>query len=1105
MAEKCDRAILTDQFGQLIVDDLDYISDILNNPFDEFRRLDNENRTDGLLDINAANQEQLMTVPGIGKKLAERILSERNSRPKGRIDNVDELSFVPEKIRKKLDTEGQPAFDLNTEFNLRTLGHKRLDDFFFGKFNPSPVVRMMQNSKSEMTRRLAARLFEASGLSFSTDGVLRQSIPVETMIKRWDRNLVRALAIKESAYQKYANRMTGKLAVDIRAKPNTRRQIDQTVANFKALAESRLKILENDFTGLHGILTPAEFDRRLAIAMFSGDVDDIEAVARIPGMNQTAPIPEISEAAKAVRKELFDPMMKEAIAQRLFTAADVEILTAGSKSFFHRVYDRERIAADPRAFENAVAEFWATRRHMDPDEARIAASQLRSHLMEKGVGRLATFDNVEDWLQLSGPARKRIVDVPDEVILPWLDLNFDSTVRAYVKTLSPDIEIQRFLRAAQKEHAKVKLRKHNQKMSERPVGDPIKQESLRGQIEEMDKMPLGEERSLAQADIARKIERDLNLLADMSNAEIHKIIDLLFTGRRGKKQKALIERMLSVNKRRPMSLRQAQRKASKDFRDLEEHWSELARIREQDDIDTVELEEAFQRFRKARERAGLPWRMDQHETWTMLDNELEQWMTNPRRGPGLDIEPLHDWIRGDYDDLRLRLQEELDAGRITKFQFSEENKALAKRADADWQTFRDLIEMLRNRHISPDLTHVPSTRFMRGFRRLNVLTMGGGFMLSSLPDMGRLAMIDGLMPLFHDAKLLKRGDLKLLREELSDLLISNEQVLNQRASLMTEVSHHLNPTKMEKLLELGADQMFMLNLMSPWNDYMKLTAAHMLHRKIARVARQVSEGADTPEDFFRLGLDGPLLKRIHQQMKKYQYDSVEGIPVSKMSNWDDIGAKTAYEDVLKKEVDNIIVTPGVGDRPILMSQEVFKTFLQYKSFAMAATNRVLLAGAQNLSHGDKLVLQQLGAMVALGMMVEVLKSYQYGYRLPDSIPGWVAAGVDRAGMFGIYTEVDSVLQAATGGTVSARRLIGAGPAHPYVRQRLPGILLGPTFSRIPQFADLMNAMASGDLRPRDVQHIRNLVALQNIFWLDPLFDAIFDPWKKAVRNTPTRN
>ena len=64
------------------------------------------------------------------------------------------------------------------------------------------------------------------------------------------------------------------------------------------------------------------------------------------------------------------------------------------------------------------------------------------------------------------------------------------------------------------------------------------------------------------------------------------------------------------------------------------------------------------------------------------------------------------------------------------------------------------------------------------------------------------------------------------------------------------------------------------------------------------------------------------------------------------AEWTDDAAKQSFGAALNKDINVTIVTPGKGDTPLFMNYELASTIVQFKKFAMAATQRMLLRGMQ---------------------------------------------------------------------------------------------------------------------------------------------------------------
>ena len=98
----------------------------------------------------------------------------------------------------------------------------------------------------------------------------------------------------------------------------------------------------------------------------------------------------------------------------------------------------------------------------------------------------------------------------------------------------------------------------------------------------------------------------------------------------------------------------------------------------------------------------------------------------------------------------------------------------------------------------------------------------------------------------------------------------------------------------------------------------------------------------------KLGVSEDDLKMLLKEFEAHG-ESFDGIHLMNFQNWSEealerkgsMGLSLAdrVQLAVKKEVDTIVVTPGVGDVPLIMENDYVKMFTQYKSFPIAAMNR----------------------------------------------------------------------------------------------------------------------------------------------------------------------
>jgi hypothetical protein len=158
-----------------------------------------------------------------------------------------------------------------------------------------------------------------------------------------------------------------------------------------------------------------------------------------------------------------------------------------------------------------------------------------------------------------------------------------------------------------------------------------------------------------------------------------------------------------------------------------------------------------------------------------------------------------------------------------------------------------------------------------------------------------------------------------------------------------------------------------------------------------------------------------MAERIAKQFAEHG-ETVEKVRVANTEKWTDEVARRTYRAAMNKDIDSIITTKGVADTPLFANTPTGKAMLQFKSFALASHQRVLLRGLQE---DQSRFVGGLVAMTTIGMMTTWLKA-QSGNR-PERLqeagknPGWwISEGLDRAGVFAVPMELANTFEKAVG-------------------------------------------------------------------------------------------
>lgn len=257
---------------------------------------------------------------------------------------------------------------------------------------------------------------------------------VETRIKLWDSGLANSLSVLDESYFKY-RKTTGNISTGI----------------------------DTMLGGRKGKLSFDDFRVEVGRAMRRGDEHQI---------------PEVSAAARSMRKELFDPLKNEAIKNKLLPE-DVDVSTA--TSYLTRVYNTQKIVAERGAWDARIFDWLSVMRHSNAkrldklkgdleglrkadvaDDKAIKKTQdkiasasalgsasdrelqdIVNQITDQITGNSAGRGMYEPVPLVRGPLKERTLSIPDEQIEDFLESDIDLVARQYKRTMAADVELTR--------------------------------------------------------------------------------------------------------------------------------------------------------------------------------------------------------------------------------------------------------------------------------------------------------------------------------------------------------------------------------------------------------------------------------------------------------------------------------------------------------------------------------------------------------------------------------------------------------------------------------------------------------------------------------------
>jgi hypothetical protein len=401
-----------------------------------------------------------------------------------------------------------------------------------------------------------------------------------------------------------------------------------------------------------------------------------------------------------------------------------------------------------------------------------------------------------------------------------------------------------------------------------------------------------------------------------------------------------------------------------------------------------------------------------------LEHDVEQVARRYTRVMGADVELARKFgsvdmvdqiakIRDDYRDLRSTITDEKHL------------TALAKREDADIKDLEAVRDMLRGTNPGSP-TDANYSRIVRAVNHFNYLRSMGEVAIASLTETVRPAMVHGLMP-YMETLGQTLTNLKGVKASVKEAQIAGnvtEKVLGTRLATLSEI---IDPYASRGPVEAFLENM--TNIASKWNgirlltDMQKSIASVMTQNRLLQGASSYAELAPKEKAYLAyLGIDQSMAERIGKQFAEHG-ETVDKVHVANQEKWTDEVAARTYRAAINKDVDSIITTKGVADTPLFANTPTGRAMLQFKSFALASHQRVLLRGLQE---GQARFVGGLIAMTTIGMMATWLKAIS-GNRLEKNFsdiekkPGWlIGEGLDRSGIFAVPMELANTFEKATG-------------------------------------------------------------------------------------------
>lgn len=481
-----------------------------------------------------------------------------------------------------------------------------------------------------------------------------------------------------------------------------------------------------------------------------------------------------------------------------------------------------------------------------------------------------------------------------------------------------------------------------------------------------------------------------------------------------------------------------------------------------------------------------------------LENDIEVLLRHHTRTMGMDIEltrkfgdiSMADNIKFIMDDYKKLIKDTTDPIK---------RRQLKASLESDLKDLRGLRDRVRGTYGASKDPHRISSRFVRGMKSFNVIVGMGGAVLSSVPDMARSVMVEGMNNFYRHGltdlfNTLPQRLSNMKKRELDSAAVSADAQLGLRAMSMNDIGDTFGSRfTWERKLNQSTGVFFMLNGLNWWNQTMKeFVGGVTMFRMTDSIMMPWNNLSKTDKrKLLASGISQFDAERMKTLIQKHGHQE-NGKWYPNTDFWNEVGDEVLvrkFRNALHSSVDRTIVTPGAGDRALWTSTEMGSLMTQFKGYGQAAMVRVLTAGLQEK---DSAFWQGAIIMVTLGAFVNELKKHQYGIEGEESYDEKLINAIDRSGILGWFTDANNSLEKISDYKFGARPMFTDEGPMPVAAGAKLGAIFGPASSNLATGGSVMSSFLRNEFDQKSADSLRFITPGGNIPYLDPIYDGVFN-------------
>lgn len=474
-----------------------------------------------------------------------------------------------------------------------------------------------------------------------------------------------------------------------------------------------------------------------------------------------------------------------------------------------------------------------------------------------------------------------------------------------------------------------------------------------------------------------------------------------------------------------------------------------------------------------------------------------------------------------YKPRKLNIDERLaydilenDIGKVTNYYSYKTAPKIALKKHLNIETSKDIDELIRtveaegrklgmdSKEIAKDATNIATlidtingTREMsrnpnsfldkgvRRFTKFNYVTLGGGFGLNTLSEIGTVVMTHGIKaftkmnPAFQETlNMYKKKPTKKWTNELLGMGLAESVYRANKVQRYDDLDFFSSNGKLEDLLDKGANTMSEVSGLNFLTTFLELTSFSSSINDLLELSAKGTLSKADQKRIARLGLTPDDLQTI-AKTNKVEYDENGYLLGYNFEKWTDQTVVDKVRNAMREMVKNAVIQADPTSLPAFgtSSHPMAKLFTQFMRFPLAAHERIMLKGVDEASGR-----MAVGAAISTAIMTMI-------FLLREE--AMVQAGFidERDRKYGLEDEKLTNLATALstkmpylGFTqpVADTFLRYSGMTNNYGRDTISS--LSPTLGRVEGIGDVLQDLQDGNLNSRSASFLKYMTPFNTL-------------------------